>query len=206
VNKRRWSAGLGATAVAIAIASGRGRGRTLDRRLFHVLNRDRGPFADGLFKGVTELGSIWASVGAALSLSRTGRRREAFDALGAAAAMWSLGQILKRVVRRPRPYRSLASSRLLIDQPSGTSFPSSHPAVLLAFLIVASRNVGVPAQVRAALGGLTGVVGVSRVYVGVHYPADVVGGLLLGWATAELWSSVVSPAVLGGTVLPTGAG
>jgi undecaprenyl-diphosphatase len=43
---------------------------------------------------------------------------------------------------------------------------------------------------------LAGAVGVSRVYLGVHYPADVAGGLLLGRAVADAWTSSVSPRVL----------
>ena len=46
--------------------------------------------------------------------------------------------------------------------------------------------------------GLARAVGVSRIYVGVHYPADVVSGMMLGRAIAGAWSSVVSPLVLEG--------
>jgi undecaprenyl-diphosphatase len=196
VDKRRWSAGLGATAIAVALLSDRGQVRALDHRLFHAFNRNGGPIADAFFKSITEFGSIWASVGATLALARMGRRREAVDALGAAAAAWTLGQILKRVVRRPRPYQALDSYRLLIAEPSGTTFPSSHPAVLLAFVTVASRNLGAPTRVRVCMGVMAGAVGLSRVYLGVHYPADVLGGMLLGRSVAEAWSSTVSPLVL----------
>jgi membrane-associated phospholipid phosphatase len=54
----------------------------------------------------------------------------------------------------------------------------------------------VPQSVRAGLAALAGAFGVSRVYLGVHYPSDVVGGLLLGRGVADLWSSTVSPRVL----------
>jgi membrane-associated phospholipid phosphatase len=47
------------------------------------------------------------------------------------------------------------------------------------------------------LTGLAGAIGASRVALGVHYPADVVGGLLLGRAVGEAWSRTVSPRVLG---------
>jgi undecaprenyl-diphosphatase len=111
--------------------------------------------------------------------------------------MWLAGQGAKRWFSRPRPYDALANVRLLIDRPRGTSWPSSHPAVLLAFVTVASRNLGLEPGARAALAGLAGAVAMSRVYLGVHYPADVVGGLLLGRGVADLWSAAVSPLVLG---------
>src|SRR5205814_1855394 len=137
------------------------------------------------------------SVGATVALSTAGRRRQALDALGAAGAMWLVGQAVKKAVRRPRPYDALDDVRLMIAKPRGTSWPSSHPAVLSTFLTVAGRNIGAPPPVRAGAAGLVGTVGLSRVHLGVHYPGDVVGGLLLGRAVADLWSALVSPRTLG---------
>jgi membrane-associated phospholipid phosphatase len=110
--------------------------------------------------------------------------------MAAAAAMWLLGQGLKQFVRRPRPYDA-GRSRRLVDKPNGTSWPSSHPAVLLAFLTVAARRLGLTRGERAALDLLASTVAVSRVYVGVHYPSDVVGGVLLGRAVADAWTAIV---------------
>jgi membrane-associated phospholipid phosphatase len=192
MNLRRIAraAGLGAAAVAVGVWSSSGRGRAIDDEAFRSANRDAGPGADAFFTGVTELGSIWASVGAAGVLAISGRRRAAAKGLAAASATWLLGQGLKKVFLRPRPYEADPGGvRLLIDPPHATSWPSSHPAVLLSFLTVAGREARLPAAARAALTGLAAAVGASRVYVGVHYPADVAGGLLMGRAVAD----VVSP-------------
>jgi membrane-associated phospholipid phosphatase len=161
------------------------------------VNANGSPAGDRFFTSITELGSIWASAGAAVVLAVRRHPRAALDAFGAAGAMWLVGQGLKRVFARPRPYDALTGARLLIHRPSGTSWPSSHPAVLLAFVTVACRDLGVSPGVTAGLAGLAGVVGVSRIYLGVHYPADVAGGLLLGKGVAEAWTALVSPVVLG---------
>ena len=179
------AAALGGAALAVGVWSSSGRGRELDERAFRGLNRDRGQGADAVFHGVTELGSIWASVGGATVLAAAGRRRAAARGLAAAGLTWLAGQGLKRLFLRPRPYvADREGTRLLIGEPSATSWPSSHPAVLLAFTTAAGRELGAGRFGRAALNSLSGLVGLSRTYVGVHYPADVLGGILIGRAVS----------------------
>lgn len=179
------AAALCAAALFVGVLSSAGSGRELDDEAFAAGNRYRGAAADRFFRGVTELGSIWASAGAASVLAATGRRRAAARGLAAASVTWLAGQGLKRLFLRPRPYDAeLPHTALRADRPNGASWPSSHPAVLLAFVTVASRELGASRGARAALDLLAAAVGISRVYVGVHYPSDVAGGLLLGKSVA----------------------
>jgi undecaprenyl-diphosphatase len=191
--------GLGAAALAAAAALGvaavtsRGKLRELDDRLFKRVNRDRGATADRVFDRVTDLGSYWAALGGSAAIAATGRRRAAADALAAASGAWLLGQGMKKLFGRARPYDAMTEMRLLVGRQMGTSWPSSHPLVFTAFATVVARDLGVGRGGRAALGGLSGLVGYSRVHVGVHYPSDVVGGILLGRAFGRAWSALVSP-------------
>jgi membrane-associated phospholipid phosphatase len=184
-----WSASLAGAAVGIGYAALRtDDGRESDERLFKAANAEHGEATDRLFSGVTELGSLWASAAAAGALAVIGRRREGGRALTSAAATCLALQGIKRLVDRPRPYQADPDgTRRMIAEPNGTSWPSSHPAVLTTFTRVAARELGIGAVGRAALTGLDLAVAASRVALGVHYPSDVASGLLFGRAVAHLW-------------------
>ncbi|HEY7281571.1 MAG TPA: phosphatase PAP2 family protein [Actinomycetota bacterium] len=179
---------LTGAALLVEFASSTGRGHRADVAVFRAVNRGHGPAADAFFGRLTELGSITGSASAAVALAVGGRRRAAMLGAGAAGSMWLVGQGLKKLYDRMRPYDRLPDLvRLLIGRPPGTSWPSSHPAVILAFLTVAGQELGLSRIERTAVNTLAGLVAVSRVYLGVHYPSDVVAGLLLGRAVGQTW-------------------
>ena len=163
-------------------------GRRADADLFEAVNRGHGPSADRAFAALTELGSLYAAGTAAGTLAVLGRPRQAARALAAAGTTWLIGQGLKHLVDRPRPYvADPGGTRAMIAPPMGTSWPSSHPAVLTTFTTVAARGLEAGAVPRAGLDVLDVAVAASRVYLGVHFPSDVVSGLMIGRGVAELW-------------------
>ena len=90
-----------------------------------------------------------------------------------------LVQMVKRTVGRPRPSRDV-SCATLVAEPDRFSFPSGHSAAAMSVAIayaVAYPSAGVPLIALAAL------VGMSRVFLGVHYPGDVLIGQLLAVLT-----------------------
>ncbi|MBA2529944.1 MAG: phosphatase PAP2 family protein, partial [Euzebyales bacterium] len=133
----------------------------------------------------TDLGSLYSVLGIAATLAATGRAPAAVDTLGVGAAAWNVAQWSKTRVRRARPYDA-DGVRRLIRKPTGSSFPSGHAAVGAAvFTMLGDQARGTAA--RRCLQAIGAYVGLSRVYVGVHYPTDVLGGAGLGLAIAALW-------------------
>jgi undecaprenyl-diphosphatase len=184
-----WAAALAGAGAAIGrVALGTEDGRELDENLFKAANAQRSEAADRVFAAITEAGSLYAVGAAAGALAVLGRRREGARALAGAATTWLALQGIKRLVDRPRPFAAdPAGTRRMIAEPHGTSWPSSHPAVLTTFSRIAARELGIGVVGRSMLSVLDLGVGTSRVALGVHYPSDVVSGLLFGRAVARLW-------------------
>jgi len=88
-------------------------------------------------------------------------------------------RVVKPAIDRERPCHSLASVRAPLGCGSGKSFPSAHAADTAAAAAVVSWAAPALAPLALAIALL---VGVSRVYLGVHYPSDVVAGWVLGAA------------------------
>jgi membrane-associated phospholipid phosphatase len=184
-----WGAGLFAGACAVGVAvTNHPEVADADRDLLDAVNEGHGPKADLVFVTMTELGSLYASGAAAGTLVALGRGRTAVRAFGATCATWLVLQGMKKLVDRPRPLDADPDgTRQLIARPNGMSWPSSHPAVLTTFTRVAARDLELGLAGRGALSMLDATVATSRVYLGVHYPSDVISGLLIGRAVARLW-------------------
>jgi membrane-associated phospholipid phosphatase len=154
--------------------------RSLDGQLLRVARtRGHGPRRDRALAGLSrvgEHGGIWLAIGAGGYLLDRQRRPRWRRAVGTVAGVYALNTAIKLLVGRPRP--RLAGLPPLTDTPTRLSFPSAHAATSFAGALCYSR-LGLPA---VPLYALAATLSVSRVYLGVHYPSDVLMGALLGTA------------------------
>jgi undecaprenyl-diphosphatase len=117
-----------------------------------------------------------------------GRRADALLVVAGSAGALALGPVLKALVERPRP--ALSDHVVFVNSwsyPSGHSLNSMAVLGLLTVLAVRARPGAPRRTLWAVLGAfLVAVVGFSRVYLGVHWPSDV----LAGWLIGVLWLTV----------------
>lgn len=159
----------------------------LDRHASAALATPRGKAADVAVAAATDLGSVFAVAGLSGTLLASGRPRAAVDVAGAGLLGWGVAQAIKPFVDRPRPYQAEDRHRL-VSEPAGSSWPSGHVAVAAA--MTSALGPHLPPRARAAAIGTAAFVGVSRVYVGVHYVTDVVAGLAFGALSGKIWGAV----------------
>jgi membrane protein DedA with SNARE-associated domain/membrane-associated phospholipid phosphatase len=181
--------------VAYTVVIGNDPGPTPgDETALEVVAHLHSGFLEGLAKVVTFLGSggfVWPLTAVCAVLLAARRRWTELGVLVAGMALTTIGfHELKAEVGRPRPEHPLVGF-------SGSSFPSGHAAnsvlyVWLTVTIVLRLRPGMARAAAVAAAGivLTILVGLSRVYLGVHYMSDVSAGWALGAAAFSLCAAV----------------
>lgn len=117
-------------------------------------------------------------------LVRKNRRTDAIRLAAIPLTAELLLQILKEYFHRarPEPFFNLAT-------PGSFSFPSGHALMSTVFYLTLATVMTTKPAIRAAAVALAGCIGLSRVYLGVHYPTDVLAGFAAGafWFVAGSW-------------------
>jgi len=189
---RAWAAGLlaglGAVLFGASAALLKAGATGWDLSLFRILNEVPPAVASVL----TPLVHLFLPIGIVIAIVLIAGYVVAWTrsvlplAAGAAAAgaAWALANAAKVIANRPRPYQVVADAVLRQPPAHGTSFPSSHTAVTVAVVIALVPFL--PRALAWVAIAYAVLVGWSRVYLGVHYPLDVLAGAGIGMAVGGL--------------------
>lgn len=175
----------GFTILSFLISSNNAEITKWDASLFQKINTPYGKVLDTIMIQLTKYGRelVWISVIISLAvLGKKDGRKTAVLLTIAFLILIPLGTILKNEIDRTRP----SSENLLVYADSDPSFPSGHATIVSAgaAILFLRFNKGKQVIFSIILGVEALLVSYSRIYVGNHYPLDVVGGILLGTGIA----------------------
>ena len=166
----------------------------MELKILDWLQTIRTPIGDALMCFITSLGNVGAIwIVLAVVLIAIPKTRKSGIIVAAALIIDAVlcSGILKNVFCRIRPFDVNTAIQVLIIKPRDFSFPSGHTSASTALYLAKERKLFILTLVLACL------IAFSRMYLYVHYPTDIIGGLLIGIASAYLayWCQKKIPAV-----------
>ena len=154
--------------------------------LFWIQTTWHNPVLDQIMILLSALGTrglVWIMIALALMINRK-TRFLGFMVLVALLLATVMGEgLLKHIIQRPRPYDDFPSVQLLIAKSTAYSFPSGHATSSFAVAAVLARYLK---KYAAVFWSLAALIAFSRLYLFVHYPTDIIAGILLGLACGEI--------------------
>lgn len=171
-----------------------GRADRYDGAIMEAVHRIDNPATNRVMHAATQLGTHWAIGTAAgvtaLLMLRRGRKHDAWTLVVSTGGAMAINTILKNIFRRQRPQELARRIKL----PKSHSFPSGHSLLsaatypIVAHHLVERTSLPVQAVAHTLAGMIIVSVGFSRVYFGVHFPSDVLGGFAAGFGWLGLTS------------------
>ena len=184
---------------ALAISLVWSVGQRLDAWVFLVFNLrgSRPIWLDRVMTGFTQLGSGVATLGIALVFFLAGYRLLAYQLALGTVTLWLVVELLKFLVHRSRPFIRLTQARIVGLRAIGRSFPSGHTSQVFFIATLTAQHFHASLWVVLLLYAIALLVGITRMYVGAHYPRDVLAGAILGSAWGLL-GVIINEYVLNG--------
>lgn len=167
-------------------------GQQVDAWAFLLFNV-RGPrpvWLDKMMSGFTQIGSAFASMGVALVFFLAVDRLLAYEVILGTLTLWLVVELVKFVTHRSRPHIRLTQARIVGYRNAGRSFPSGHTSQVFFMAVLIGQHFHLSGWVVFLLFVTALLVGITRMYVGAHYPRDVLAGAILGSAWGLLGVNV----------------
>lgn len=174
--------GMVLTFCLVAVSLVWSTGQRIDVWVFMYLNMrgHRAPWIDWIMLVFTQIGSGGFALAVAIILYLRGKELLAYEFILGTLTLWAVVELMKVLIRRNRPYIKLNNIRIIGSRASGRSFPSGHTSqsFLMATILINYYHIGILKGLIFYTIAL--LVGITRVYVGMHYPRDVLAGAILG--------------------------
>ncbi|MCD7882412.1 MAG: phosphatase PAP2 family protein [Lachnospiraceae bacterium] len=155
--------------------------------LLYIQDYIRNPILDPIFIAITHLGDkgiFWIILTVILLSIKKTRTAGICSACALLGSFLINNLLLKNLFNRIRPYEVIEGLTCLIQPATDASFPSGHTGASFASAVAICRQV--PRKYGILLLVLASLIAFSRLYVGIHYPTDVLGGLVTGIALGIL--------------------
>lgn len=149
--------------------------------LLFIQEHLRNPLCDIFFKSITHLGDagiFWILLTVVLLCFKQTRKAGIYSACALIGSLIINNFILKNLVDRVRPYEVVEGLKCIVSHAHDASFPSGHTGASFASAIAIHKQI--PKKFAVFFIVLAALIAVSRLYVGIHYPTDVLGGLITG--------------------------
>jgi len=137
---------------------------------------------DRIMLGFSQIGNGLTSLAIAVILFFASERLLAYELILGTLTLWLVVELVKFLIHRPRPFIRLTQARIVGYRPIGRSFPSGHTSEAFFMATLIAPHFHANAWVVFLLYAIALLVGITRLYVGAHYPRDVLAGAILGSA------------------------